>query len=312
MEVRDYLEVLVRRRGLVAMVLLASLGAAAAFMALSPRSWTSTATVRVEPASAAIGGQVHQDDISYLDRLVNTYAKLANSREVSDEVAKRLRLSSPPDVEVVSVPTTNLMQIKVTAGGAAIAGRAANAVASRLVEQVQNASAEASRAAEQAFLRRSRAVEGDIAQARAQLDSLRLPEDRELELRLRERVISGRAKLDAERQSFESYQAGREARAASVSVITPASVATMSGPGIEQVLAVALVLGLIAAVGLAFLAENLSGSFRSRAELEESVQSLVLAAIPRVPGRGRLSALTLPPSRVARRAVVRASSGTET
>ena len=61
--------------------------------------------------------------------------------------------------------------------------------------------------------------------------------------------------------------------------------ATKASRGVGQVIAVALLLGGIAAAGLAFVAENLSGSFRTRAELEASVDSLVLAAIPRVGAR---------------------------
>jgi Mrp family chromosome partitioning ATPase len=287
MNVRDYLNVLVRRRLLVAVVLLASLAAAAAFATLSPRSWTSTATLRVEPGAAVVGGEVHQDDITYLDRLVNTYAKLADSRQLAAEVKQRMKLADAPDVGVVPVPSTNLVNIKATAPGARTASRAANVLGSLLIEQVQQAARDAERDAQASFSRRALAQQADIARARLQLDAIRGRGDRAAEMQLRERIASDQASLEAERTTFESYQAGREARANGITLAMPATLATMAGPRTPEVLAIALVLGSIVAAGAAFVAENLSGSFRSRAELEASVQSLVLATIPRVPGAAR-------------------------
>ena len=287
MDVREYISVLLRQRRLVVAVMAVTLAAALAFLALKPSPWTAHATVAVEPGTAVVGGDVRQDDISYLDRLVNTYATLGASRDVSEGVAQRLDLPKAPEVQVTPVPTTNLMTVKATTPDARSAARAADAVAAELIEQVRKASTDAVSAAEASFTRRRRALEADIAQASVQLDSSRGSGDRTAERQLRERIESDRASLDAQRDTYESYQAGREARAGSISLVTPAIHATKASRGVEQVIAVALLLGAIAAAGLAFVAENLSGSFRSRAELEASVDSLVLAAIPRVSGASR-------------------------
>ena len=230
---------------------------------------------------------MRQDDISYLERLVNTYATLGASRDVREGVARRVGLPHAPEVQVTPVPSTNLMTVKATTSDARSAARAADAVADELIEQVRKSSADAVKAAESSFMRRRAALEADIAQASVQLDSSRGSGDRTAERQLRERIESDRASLDAQRDTYENYQAGREARAGSISLVTPALHATKASRGVEQVIVIALLLGGVAAAGLAFVAENLSGSFRTRAELEASVDSLVLAAIPRVSGASR-------------------------
>ena len=264
-----------------------TLAAALAFLALKPSPWTAEATVAVEPGTAVVGGDVRQDDISYLERLVNTYATLGASRDVREGVARRVDLPQAPEVQVTPVPSTNLMTVKATTPDARSAARAADAVADELIEQVRKSSADAVKAAESSFMRRRAALEADIAQASVQLDSSRGSGDRTAERQLRERIESDRASLDAQRDTYENYQAGREARAGSISLVTPALHATKASRGVEQVIVIALLLGGVAAAGLAFVAENLSGSFRTRAELEASVDSLVLAAIPRVSGASR-------------------------
>jgi Mrp family chromosome partitioning ATPase len=287
MDVREYVAVLLRQRRLVVAVMAVTLAAALAFLALKQSPWTAEATVAVEPGTAVVGGDVRQDDISYLERLVNTYATLGASRDVREGVARRVGLPHAPEVQVTPVPSTNLMTVEATTSDARSAARAADAVAAELIEQVRKSSADAVKAAESSFMRRRAALEADIAQASVQLDSSRGSGDRTAERQLRERIASDRASLDAQRETYENYQAGREARAGSISLVTPALHAMKASRGIEQVIVVALLLGGVAAAGLAFVAENLSGSFRTRAELEASVDSLVLAAIPRVSGASR-------------------------
>ena len=298
MDVREYVSVLLRQRRLVVAVMAVTLAAALAFLALRPSPWTAEATIAVEPGTAVVGGDVRQDDISYLDRLVNTYATLGASRDVTAGVAHRVGLPHAPDVQVTPIPSTNLMTVKATTPDARTATRAADAVAAELIEQVRTSSADAVEACgELLFIAAGAALEADIAQASVQLDSSRGSGDRTAERQLRERIESDRASLDAQRQTYESYQAGREARAGlDLARWTPAVRATKASRGVGQVIAVALLLGGIAAAGLAFVAENLSGSFRTRAELEASVDSLVLAAIPRVSGASRT-----PPSTAVRR-----------
>ena len=287
MDVREYVAVLLRQRRLVVAVMAVTLAAALAFLALKQSPWTAEATVAVEPGTAVVGGDVRQDDISYLERLVNTYATLGASRDVREGVARRVGLPHAPEVMVTPVPSTNLMTVEATTPDARSAARAADAVAAELIEQVRKSSADAVKAAESSFMRRRAALEADIAQASVQLDSSRGSGDRTAERQLRERIESDRASLDAQRDTYENYQAGREARAGSISLVTPALHAMKASRGVEQVIVIALLLGGVAAAGLAFVAENLSGSFRTRAELEASVDSLVLAAIPRVSGASR-------------------------
>ena len=96
MDVREYVAVLLRQRRLVVAVMAVTLAAALAFLALKQSPWTAEATVAVEPGTAVVGGDVRQDDISYLERLVNTYATLGASRDVREGVARRVGLPPRP------------------------------------------------------------------------------------------------------------------------------------------------------------------------------------------------------------------------
>ncbi len=61
-ELREYLSILGRRRHLVVSVFLATLAVAVIVTLLRPTTWTATATLRVEPAAALVGGSVQADD----------------------------------------------------------------------------------------------------------------------------------------------------------------------------------------------------------------------------------------------------------
>src|SRR4051812_33177154 len=74
--------------------------------------YTSSTTLRV--STAAIGSfEFLQYDLTYTDRLMNTYARIAASGPVVDELVQRLQLDHYPDISVDTVTGTELMQIQV-------------------------------------------------------------------------------------------------------------------------------------------------------------------------------------------------------
>jgi succinoglycan biosynthesis transport protein ExoP len=287
-ELRHYLAVLARHKLLIAVVVGVAVVAAIALTTLPAARWTATATLRVEPGTAATGGVVRADDLAYLDRLINTYAEVVSSRSFSDGLAEKLRLDDEPTLELEGISATNLVAIHATTSDRAVAARVANAAATALIENVQRAAAADSRAAEAAFQRRAERLETDIARARAELEQLRAiaqsPEDRVRALQLTEEITGMRLSLTALHDGYQASQPARDARATSLSVSIPASPGQADGRNISTAVALALALGLLGGVGLAFLKENLSRRFRSGDEIEAWVRAPVLAALPEVRG----------------------------
>src|SRR3954449_1053899 len=137
MELREYLSVLVRRRHIVLAVFLGTLAAAVLVTLLRSANWTATATLRVEPARSLVGGSVQADDVKYLDRLVNTYSRLATSDQLRDRLASELGSGTRPKIAFAQLADTNLVQIKVTTADRDKAAPATRRAAALLVSEVQ-------------------------------------------------------------------------------------------------------------------------------------------------------------------------------
>ncbi len=285
MELREYLSILARRRHLVVSVFLATLAVAVIVTLLRPETWTATATLRVEPAAALVGGSVQADDVKYLDRLVNTYSQLATSSQMRDRLAGELRLDDEPDIEFAQIAGTNLVEIKATTAERAKAAPAAKRVASLLISEVKTLGNADARAAESAFRQRARRLEREKAQAESQLRQLRATSAEaarsERALLLEERISGTSQRLAAQRADHERYESSRDANARGVSLISEPT--TPRGPNNRDLgltLAIGLLLAALAAPAVAFVAENLSRRFRSGEEIEASLGAPVLSAVP--------------------------------
>jgi len=277
-----------------AAVLAAAVVAAAATL-LPGERWTGSATVRVEPGAALVGGSVRADDIAYLDRLINTYGSVVAEPQFAEDVARLADLPEPPTITHESVAGTNLMALRATTGSRADAMRAANAAAAQLVRDVRQAADDDVRTFQNAFDRRSAALEQSIAKAGKERETLlKLPGDaaRERILELEEQVRAQRLSLEALRSGYESQRGSREARAQSVSVASPSTLpARPDNRNLKMAVAIAVALGLLAGLLLALVLENLAQRFRTRDEIEALIGIPVLSAIPQVPRLRRAGAL---------------------
>jgi capsular exopolysaccharide synthesis family protein len=286
-ELRDYLSILAARRHLVVAVFAAAIVVACAVTLLQPAKWTAVATLRVEPSTSLVGGTVQADDVKYLDRVVNTYSQLAASPEMRNRVAAELQLAAPPNIEFAQVPNTNLVKLKVTTADRASAAPAARRVTSLLISQVETIAAADVSAAERSFLRRTRRLELEKAQAQAELESLAAASAGETErtLLLREQISGMSQRLEALRADHERYQSTREANERAVTLVAePSAPQSPENRNLKLALALAILLASVAGPGMAFLAENLSRRFRSHDEIEASVDAPVLSAVPAVDG----------------------------
>src|SRR5438093_980484 len=110
MELRDHLEVLRRRKWVVIATLLSVVVAVFAVTHyVLKEKYTASTTLRVVSRSAVSTTDVRSDDIQYLDRLANTYAKLATSAPLVTELEQKLQLASRPAIVATAKPNTELL-----------------------------------------------------------------------------------------------------------------------------------------------------------------------------------------------------------
>jgi capsular exopolysaccharide synthesis family protein len=292
-ELRDYLSILLRRRHIVVAVFLATLAAAVIATLLRPANWTATATLRVEPATSLVGGSVQTDDVKYLDRLVNTYSRLATSDQMRNRLSSELDLSTPPKVAFSQLAGTNLVEIKVTTADRDKAAPATKRAASLLVSEVRTLADSDARAAERSFAQRAQRLERDKARSEAELSALSAQgaeaQRSERALLLQERIRGTSQRLAALRSEHESYASTQDANARGVSLISePTAPSRPNNRNLALTLGIGLLLACVAAPAVALVSENLSRRFRSGDEIEASVGAPVLTAVPLVeagPGR---------------------------
>ena len=99
---------------MIGLVALGSALCALVFTLAQRPEYTATAVVHVATRASIASDQVRSDDLTYVDRLENTYADLATSRGLVDELVGDVGLSERPVVQAEAVPNTELMDIDVT------------------------------------------------------------------------------------------------------------------------------------------------------------------------------------------------------
>lgn len=131
-ELRKYWGVLMRRKWVLIIVTAVAILVAMVISQLLTPVYESSSTIRV--ASAA-GGQFDYGASMLATRLANTYIEIAKSDPILDELALRLGIPKAPDIEVESVPETELLQITASHTNPEIAMNAANYLAEIMVER---------------------------------------------------------------------------------------------------------------------------------------------------------------------------------
>jgi len=110
----------------------------------TPRTYRATAVVHV-PTATPGGTDYFAYDVTYSDRLVNTYRRILASRSVIDEMRQRVeaatgRVMEPgPDVTVDVPANSELVLITVETGDRRLAADGANALAGILVWEITQA-----------------------------------------------------------------------------------------------------------------------------------------------------------------------------
>ena len=287
MKLSDYLQSLWRRKWIILFAMVITVAAVAFRTSKLTRTYSASTTLRI--LTASIGSpEFVQYDVTYADRLMNTYAQLAQSRPLLQQLEAQLNLTSPPSVSVNVVPETELMELIANSADPAQARDIANALAALLIKEIQTTSQGNSQTIINLLNAQMQEAQTELDQARSQYSQLaaQFPQTDE-------RVISSNQVVQLKQQvyatllgQYENARSSQSVTADSLSVIDPASLPTApSSPNVSLNLSLGVVVGLAIGLGLAFALENLDTTLHSTKEIEAALNLKTLARIPKKRGR---------------------------
>ncbi len=282
MELSAYLSVLRRRKWIVILSVLLGTAIAAAFTFLSTPQYAASTTVRVLTVGSTDSSA--RPDITYTERLVNTYSRIITGNNVRRQIMNDLGLESMPIISVQSIAGTELIRIVAEAPDPEDARDIANAAAQVLVnenrefysggagqtlkeilgEQVDQAliALNEARANYDAALAASPPVETAVAAASEALET-------------RERTYTSLL------TQYEAARLEEAVRANAISVVEEANAPNRPAKPRHPVnLALGLAVGLVSGIALALLAENLDTTLYTAEQIENATQMETVGQIP--------------------------------
>jgi len=282
MDLKAYLAILWRRKWVVAITAIVTVTVAVIGTVVATPVYEASTTLRIPTARRGSADWVDYD-VRYADRLMNTYAQIAASGPVIEELTQRLGLDRPPEVQVETLANSELMRITVEDPNPVLATDAANALSNILIDQSREQFAADRESAQQILSQQLAQLEEELDLARQEYGSLvtQFPGDTE-------RTAAARSSIELKEATYgtllEQYDQARirdSIQANIPYVIEPAEIpAAPSRPSRRLNIAVGVLVGLLGGIGLAFLFENLDSKLYTTAQIRETTDLPMLVNIP--------------------------------
>jgi capsular exopolysaccharide synthesis family protein len=247
-----------------------------AYTALQQRQYTSTAQVLIQPSGTPQLNQSSQATVSPTD--VQTQVQLVTSAPVEAAVARQL--GSAPEVSVQPVSQTDVIGISATDHLPHRAAAVANAYSNEYVNYRRTQAVNGLLAAAKQIQDRISDLDGQIAALNAQAGK---PGN---QTSVQQSVTALTNQQAAYKAQLGQLQLSSAVDTGGAQVVTPARVPTApSSPRPVRNGLLAVVVGLVLGVALAFLADYLDDSVRTKDDLERaSHETPVLGLVPVVSG----------------------------
>ncbi len=288
MDARGYLRVLRNWAWvLIASVLLAG-GAAYLVSSALPKTYESTATLIVGQSLQSTNPDINQ--LLASQRLSQTYASLATTTSMLAQVVDTVGLNEPADVlrknvAVTAATDSTLITITATDGDAQRAATIANTLAGDLIAASPAISGRD--ASVQSFIDSDlKATQQQITDSQAQLQRLLSLPNPSTEEQNQIQTLQGQ--LVSLRQTYTTLLASSSDSGANLlTIVDPAIPADQpAGPRVLLNTILAAFVGLLLAIGIAFLLDYLDDTVKSGADVEALVGVPTLGAIIRMKGGG--------------------------
>jgi len=298
MSLGDYIAVVRRFLPLLALMSVVTLGVAIGVSSFMTPKYTATAVLRLE-TQALVQDAIRSDSITFVERLENTYARLAASNAVLGGAMRDLGVRARPKLKVEPIQNTELLEVRVTAPGASQAASLANAVSDGLVRRVQELNDQRARLGSAGFQEGISRLTTEIAAVQRRYNRLQVSGRQDAGtdtalLVLETSIQSKQQALVELLNQREQNQIATGERGGALSVVERAEIPrNPTSPNLYRSAAIAIALGLVGGLGMAFLLESLRPTLNTAQDVEEAAsdfmrekQSLILGRIPRA-GRGR-------------------------
>jgi capsular exopolysaccharide synthesis family protein len=307
MQFPDYIQVLWARKWLIILTMIVAVTVTGLGSYLISPVYSATAVVRILTPNNGNSDWL-QPNIEYADRLMNTLSEVAVTDPVLETLMRELNLQSIPDFEVAIVPNSELMRITAEHNDPTVARDIANRLAALVILHSQQADATDEGTATDTLIAELRNAEAELTKAAeayervlntSPQDAARVEAARQT-YSLRDNIYQTTLRL-FERTSFRDT-----IRASTLRIIDPADVPALpSKPQRILMIAIGLVMGAIAGVGLASLFEKLETKLYTTEQIEAVTELDVLAKIPNAKrNRAGLFASHLPQAEAFRRLTI--------
>jgi polysaccharide biosynthesis transport protein len=295
LDLRDYLQVLRRRKGVVVAAVLACLAAALIVSYLqTPRYAASAKLLLRQRGTGTVFSQQNPPSNVNAERSLQTEIEVIKAEPVREIV--RQKIGDAPSVQIRPVGQTDVISIRAESTDPQRAAVVANAYANAYIEfRLKQAVDEFAAASEE--------IQTKITDLNRQLDSLgsqlaaapvcvnptATPDACSQRTNIEQTVGARRTTLLSQlglfQQRLDQLQVDSELTSGNVQIVTPASTPrTPFAPTPLRNGILGGVLGLMVGVGLAFLRDYLDDSVKGKEDLERAVPGLgVLGLIPVVP-----------------------------
>lgn len=293
MDLKAYLAILWRRKWVIAITAIVTVTVAVIGTFVMTPVYEASTTLRVPTARRGSADWVDYD-VGYADRLMNTYAQIATSGPVLEELTQRLGLDQPPKVKVENLANSELMRIAVEDSNPALSRDAANALAEIVIAQSREQFSADRESAQEILSQQLIQLEEELSQARQEYDRLvaQFPNDTERTTASRRSIELKEATYGTLLEQYDQARVRDRIQANIPYVIEPAEIpGAPSKPNKKLNIAMGVLVGLIGGVGLAFLFENLDTKLYTTAQIQEATDLPTLVSIPEVKRRGQVGFL---------------------
>jgi len=288
---REYTEVLTRRKWVIVLVLAATLAVAGVGSYVMTPIYSASTTVRIAPTqNSSMNGSIdYYWAAEYADRLTNTYIHLLRSRPFLKETIRRLDLQVTPTnlakaIKVEGLPNAELLTITAKDSDPWLSAAIANTLGLLLVEEGQKIYSGPGKSAQEILQEQLARVESNLEGDRAHLQAL-LETQNESDFG---KVGDLSARIETQEKTYamllEEYDDARLREAMLANSITVAEWALPpddpSQPRPPINLALGALIGLVGGAGLAFLFEYLDVRIYSARNLAATMSVPVLGSVP--------------------------------
>lgn len=281
MELKHYLQVLLRRKWVILITLASVLLVVFIGSQLMTPLFEGLVTLRV---STAASGQGNYTSATFITNLLNTTANLATSNQVLNELRDRLNLKDIPEVEYEIIPNTELIKISVTDPDPNIAFEGAKVIGeiviSRGTELISGGAD-----TETFLISQIEQVEGEILEIRKEYDALLLqtpPATTEADLLYQELLLKQR-NYDSLVSTLQEAQYANAMRANMITIVEqPEFPKEPSSPNLIINMLIGGAAGLLFGIILAFVLDSFDTTLFETHEIEKYTGLKAFSHIPKV------------------------------